>query len=161
VSGVVRRLRSEGRTVAITPATRKPVHLLTRDDLSAYPVWEYADEEAVEGRDETWVRPVLGQVVPAGSYTLVAVDFEAADGRRLQGYVFVSTLEGAPDACQGVVWSGSAGFFVANPEAVVYESARAELLAGLGAHESELFPLTYRLRIPVEGVQGPSSGVLP
>jgi hypothetical protein len=148
--------------VGITPATRKPVHLLTTDDLSVFPVWEYADdEEAVEGRDETWVRPVPVEVVPSGSYMIVAADFEAASGRRFRGYVFVSTLEGAPDACQGVIWSGSSGLFVANPEAVVYESSRAELLAGLGVGEHELFPLSFRLCIPVEGLRGCWSGALP
>ncbi len=148
--------------MGITPATRKPVHLLTAADLAAFPVWEYADdEESVEGRDETWIRPVPVEVMPSRSYAIVAADFEAACGRRFQGYVFVSTLEGAPDACQGVIWSGSSGLFVANPEAVVYKGSRAELLAGLGVGEHELFPLSFRPRVPVEGMQGLWSGVLP
>ena len=148
--------------MGITLATRKPVHLLTSDDLSAFPVWEYADdEEAVEGRDETWVRPVPFEAVPSRSYLIVAADFESAGGRRFRGYVFVSTLEGEPDACQAVIWSGSSCFFVANPEAVVYESSRAELLSGLGVGEHEMFPLSFRVCLPVEGVKGRWSGVLP
>lgn len=146
----------------ITPATRKPVNLLTRDDFSAFPIWEYADEEeTTEDRDETWVRPVPGQYVPARNYTLVAADFEASSGLRFQGYVFVSTLEDTPDACQGVIWSGPVEFFVSNPEAVGYERSRSELLAGLGSAEHELFPLSYRLRIPIEGMEGLWSGTLP
>jgi hypothetical protein len=148
--------------VGITPATRKPVQLLTTDDLSSFPIWAYADDdEAVEGRDETWVRPMPVEAVPSRSYTIVEADFEGAGGRRFQGYVFVSTLDGAPDACQGVVWSGSSGLFVANPEAIAYQSSRAELLAGLGVGEHELFPLSFRLRVPVQGIQGRWSGVLP
>ncbi len=48
--------------MAPNPDTRKPVDELDLGDLSVFPVWEFAiDEEALEGRDETWVRPVIGQ----------------------------------------------------------------------------------------------------
>jgi hypothetical protein len=37
----------------------KPVDQLTAADLTAFPVWEYdLNDEATDGRDETWVRPV-------------------------------------------------------------------------------------------------------
>ncbi len=37
----------------------KPVDHLTPEDFQAFPVWEYdLDSEGIEGRDETWVRPV-------------------------------------------------------------------------------------------------------
>jgi len=53
-----------------TLRTRKPIDRLTVDDLVAYPIWEYAiDEEVVDDRDETWVRP--GVLLHDGRYVVI------------------------------------------------------------------------------------------
>jgi hypothetical protein len=136
--------------------------MLTLSDFAAYPVWEYAsDEEGVEGRDETWVRPVHGRVIPKRSYTLVAAAFTAASGRRFAGFVTVSTLDGPPDVCQGVILQDRAYLFVSNPEACGFDESRSTLLATLGLTEAEMFPLSFSLLVSVAGNAKYKGGELP
>jgi hypothetical protein len=142
--------------------TRKPVNHLTLDDFGAFPVWEYADdEEGIEGRDETWVRPVDAAVVPKHSYTHVAADFTAMCGMRFAGFVTVSTLDVLPEVCQGVIFHGRDSLFVSNPEAFGFEESRKHLLDKLGLTDPEVFPLSFRLRIAVAGRQKYTGGELP
>jgi hypothetical protein len=147
---------------AVNLKTRKPVDQLTLNDFAAFSVWEYAtDEEGAEGRDETWVRPVDTSVVPKRSYTHVAADFTTASGKRFAGFVTVSTLEGAPDVCQGVILCDREYLFVANPEAFGFGESRGQLLAALSLTEPEVFPLSFRLRVPVAGRAKYQGGALP
>jgi hypothetical protein len=142
--------------------TRKPVDILTLVDFVAFPVWEYADdEEAVEGQDETWVRPINTAIVPKRSYTHVAADFTAPCGKQYAGFVTVSTLNGPPDVCQGVILHAGDYLFVSNPEAMGFDKSRKILLNALGLTETEVFPLSFRLRVRVAGVTKYSGGVLP
>jgi hypothetical protein len=142
--------------------TRKPVDQLTLEDFAAFPVWEYAtDEENIEGRDETWVRPIDTAVVPKRSYTHVAAEFTAACGKRFAGFVTVSTLDGPPQVCQGVILHDHDYLFVSNPEAFGFSESRRELLMALGLREAEMFPLSFRLRVPVAARAKYSGGVLP
>src|ERR1700733_14782870 len=132
--------------------TRKPVNLLTAEDFAAFPIWEYAsDEEGVPGQDETWVRPVDSHAVPKYAYLHVAAQFTAANGRQLSGCVTVSTLNGPPEACQGAVFHGGVGLFVSNPKAICFRQSRDELLTALGLAETDLFPLSFRLQVPIDG----------
>ena len=75
--------------------TRKPIDELSAADLIAFPIWEFAiDEEDVEGRDETWVRPVNARVVRKGLWSLsVAADYRTRVGARIAGFIGVSTAE--------------------------------------------------------------------
>jgi hypothetical protein len=142
--------------------TRKPVDQLTLDDFAVYPVWEYAmDEEGIEGRDETWVRPVDTTIVPKRSYTHVAAEFTAVSGKRFGGFVTVSTLDGAPEVCQGVILHKRKYLFVSNREAFCLDESRGHLLATLGLTEAEMFPLSFRLRVPVAGRAKYKGGALP
>jgi hypothetical protein len=147
---------------AVSLATRKPVNQLTLDDFSAFPVWEYAnDEEGVKGRNETWVRPVDTAVVPNQSYTHVAADFTAAGGKQFAGFVTVSTLDGPPEVCQRVIVHEREYLFVSNPEAFGFEKSRECLLGKVCLTEPEMFPLSFRLRVPVAGWTKYSGGKLP
>jgi hypothetical protein len=142
--------------------TRKPVDDLTLDDLAAYPVWEYAtDEEGGEERDESWVRPSMTLVVPQRSYTHVASTFTTPSGKHYAGFVTVSTLHHLPDVCQGVIIHDREQLFVANPEAFGFRESRRYLLVTLGLTEAEVFPLSFRLRIPVAGHSLYTGGALP
>jgi hypothetical protein len=69
-------------------------------------------------------------------------------------------LDGPPEACQGTIFHGGAAWFVTNPEAFGFQKSREELLAGLGVTEQDLFPLTFRLCVPVEGGAKRWAGVL-
>jgi len=94
--------------VKITTSTRKPIHLLTIQDLEAFPVWIYAlDEEVIEGRDETWIKPLRTNRIPKGAYSLtVAADFATASGSAFRGFVEVTTAAKEVEICQGVVIDG-------------------------------------------------------
>jgi hypothetical protein len=91
----------------------------------------------------------------------VAADFATASGKQFEGFVTVSTLECAPDVCQGVILLGRDSLFVSNPEAFGFKESRERLLTTLGLTESEAFPLSFRLRVPVAGREKSRGGVLP
>jgi hypothetical protein len=142
--------------------TRKPVDVLSPEDFESFPIWEYADdEEGVQGQDETWVRPVNSLLVPEMSYTHVAADFATPSGHELRGYVTVSRLGEEPEVCQGVIFHMGKGLFVSNPEAFRFRESRAELTRAVGLAEAELFPLTFRLRVPLAPEAAQVVGVLP
>ncbi len=145
----------------ISLKTRRPVNRLTLADFRAYPVWEYAnDEETLSGRDETWVRPLNVSVVPRRSYTHVAAEFTTPCGKKYLGSVTVSTLDGTPEVCQGAIRHGRSWLFVSNPENFCFEESRRELIQSLGLSEKEMFPLEFRLQIPVAGHPEYHGGVL-
>ncbi len=148
--------------MTVTLKTRKPVDHLTASDLSTYPVWEFAlDEEGIEGRDETWVRPLSTQVVPKGQYSLqVAASFKAACGRTHIGFVDVATAEEPVVISGGVILHGSDYLVIPSPGMFGFGEARGKLLSRLGLSEPELFPMTFTLRVLVEGEQTYRTGVL-
>ncbi len=146
--------------MAPTLKTRKPVVELSVEDLKVFPIWEYAlDEEGIEGRDETWVRPVPKKKIPKNAYSLlVAADFQTAAGEQYQGFVEVATAGGKVDIRPGVIVSK--GYFVlpAVPrEVAVRENwpwvtqLREKLLVGLKSEEKQVFPIKYRLQVAVSG----------
>jgi hypothetical protein len=68
---------------------RRQVYELTLDDLSKFPVWEFAlDEEGEEGQDEATVRPyeVTGALDPSDGMFVVRASFTLADDSKMQGY---------------------------------------------------------------------------
>lgn len=144
-----------------TPDARKPARSLTPADLDAFPIWQFADdEEGIEGRDETWVRPVDARSVPRRSYSIVAADFRAACGREFTGHIAVSRLEDPAEIFQGVIHNGDGSFLVPNPELAFFDRAMSDLLNGLGLSRTELFPITYTLRVPFDSEWGCRSGIL-
>ncbi|HEY4682321.1 MAG TPA: hypothetical protein VIH17_03620 [Candidatus Acidoferrales bacterium] len=146
----------------VTLKTRKPADHLAASDLSTFPVWEFAlDEEGIEGRDETWVRPLNTQLVRRGEYSLqVAADFKAACGRAYSGFVTVTTAEEPVEISGGVVLLGSDHLPIPSPGMFGFQEVREGLLSRLGLSESELFPITYTLRVLIEGEQVLRTGVL-
>ena len=146
----------------MTLDTRKSVECLTPEDFAAFPVWEYADdEEGLEQQDETWVRPTGTKLVANRAYSHAVANFTAACGHTLSGYVIISTLEGHPEVCQGAIFHGGESLFILNPEACGFEESRQTVLGALGLAEPELFPLTWRLLVSVEGDFGQVQGILP
>jgi hypothetical protein len=128
--------------------TRKPIDTITADDLEAFPIWEYClDEEGIDGMDETWVRPVAAARVPLNDYSLtVAADLTPKSGPTTLGFVGISTVQ--PIEVAGI------GFLT--PEYNWIQSTasgdeRQTLAATVGAKIDDIFPITYRLRVPIEG----------
>lgn len=145
-----------------TLETRKPVRHLTAGDLSAFPVWEYVLDEAIHGRDDSWVRPLDTEVVPRGQFSLqvVAAEFKAACERIYTGFVDVSTAAGKIYISGGAILNGSDNLAIPSPRMVGFREARQALLKRLGLAEHDLFPITYTLRVVVEGEELRRTGVL-
>lgn len=149
--------------MTITLKTRKPIHRLNLGDLDAFPVWEYAaDEDTAAGQDGTWVRPLKNPSIPKGKYSLtVAADFKTANGRSYRGFVGVTTADKGFEIGPGVILDGRYPYlFIPSPESVTAK-AKGELAAGLGLHEAEVFPMDYKLRVPMQREKVRRSGQLP
>ena len=153
----------------VTLKTRKPVDELTVEDLHTFPVWEFAtDEEGVEGRDETWVRPVKGKEVPRDAYSqLVATDFTTASGVKWEGFMIVTTADAIEVSPGSLV--GEACYLVlpsmaderARREGLDWPiEARQDLLKVLGKPAVAVFPISYTLRARIRGEKQLRSGVV-
>lgn len=153
-----------------TLKTRKPVVKLTASDLRAFPVWEYAiDEEGDGEQDETWVRPVACGFVRRDEYSqIVATDFTTSAGRKLQGFMDVTTAKGPVEITPGVV-VGSVGYIVLPTLSRKLAVARKydwslrdrdRLCHALAQPEAEVFPLRYSLRVLVRGEEAARVGVI-
>lgn len=155
---------------APTLKTRKPVVDLKVSDLRVFPIWEFAlDEEGETVQDETWVRPVSARIVPNGAYSqIAATDFCTAAGRKLQGFMIVTTANGQIEIRPGAVM-GRIRYralpclsrkMAVRKKATWDVGLRDKLLAALGSHERDLFPLQYRLRVPIGGERSLRTGQL-
>jgi hypothetical protein len=126
--------------------TRKPIDRLISGDLVVFPIWEFAtDEEDVEGRDETWVRPVDARTVQEGVWSLsVAADFRTRSGLAIPGFVGVTTAEGV-ELGHGVLLPDAKYIFVDVSKA----SGRASTAKALGLSRRDVFPLIFTLRVRI------------
>ncbi len=139
--------------------TRKPVDQLTADDLAVFAIWEFAiDEEGAEdGQDETWVRPVDSRVVPLDAWSLsVAADFRTSSGASSPGLVGVTTAQGI-ELGHAVLLPGGRYVFVEAHE----PDGRTRTADALNLAEHDVFPLTFTLRVPIEGESELRTGSLP
>jgi hypothetical protein len=132
--------------------TRKPIDKLSLADIDAFPVWEFAtDEEDVEGRDETWVRPVQAHEVPAEAFSLsVAAAFRAPSGNHYRGIVGVTTF-GDIEIGHAAILTKDEYVFIPWPGYAGGTSGSRAAAQSLGLREHELFPLEYELSVLVQG----------
>jgi hypothetical protein len=144
--------------MAATIATRKPIDQITVADLVDFPIWEFClDEEGIEGMDETWVRPLAAAAVPNGAYSLsVAAEFETASGLRVNGLVGVTTTAGEVEISEAVLLFDGKYLFVPGKHDMRIDALREHderlrwaIADALGT--SPVFPLRYRLSVPIEG----------
>jgi hypothetical protein len=141
--------------MAATIATRKPIDQITVADLVDFPIWEFClDEEGVESMDETWVRPLAAAAVPNEAYSLsVAAEFETASGLRVNGLIGVTTAEGEVEIAYPVLLFDGKYLFVPSQHDMQFNAAdeklRRAVVDALGP--SPVFPLRYRLSVPIEG----------
>ena len=62
--------------------SKKPVDQLTADDLLAFPVWEYVNDDSLRhgDQDETWVRPVSGLPIDTAENRVIGTRVRLANG---------------------------------------------------------------------------------
>jgi hypothetical protein len=141
--------------MAATIATRKPIDQITVADLVDFPIWEFClDEEGVEGMDETWVRPLAAAAVPNGAYSLsVAAEFETASGLRVNGLIGVTTAEGEVEIAHPVLLFDGKYLFIPSLHEMQFDAADEKLRRAIvdALQPSPVFPLRYRLSVPIEG----------
>jgi hypothetical protein len=135
---------------------RKQVYDLTRQDLKQFPVWEFAlDEEGEPGQDEATVkpRPDLDDGVDSDEgIFVVRAEFKAADGSTFDGFV-TPEPDGDLGATQPsiVTSEGHVSFWFGGVEPE--QRAIKKSYATLGAKRGELFPMTFRAAVPVDGAR--------
>jgi hypothetical protein len=129
-----------------TLRTRKPVDQLTVKDLEAFPVWEYAlDEEGTEGMDETWVKPIDTQVVPADSFSLmVASVVKLANGSVYPGVVHCDTAPTFRPQHLALLTTGGRILLDLNPT-----FGLSELQSLLGLKQDAAVPIEFATRVPL------------
>jgi hypothetical protein len=152
-----------------TKRTRKPVDKLSPSDFAVFPVWEYAsDEEGEEGMDETWVRPVGSKHVPQRSMSqIVSAEFRTASGKTVSGFMVVSPLKsefGVLDHCGGVILWARRYIPLTDPNGPALDFIKRHslkaLTTGMKMKSEEIFPLSFALRVPIEGEHVIRSGVI-
>lgn len=144
----------------ITLATRKPVEDLTVADLEAFPVWEFAiDEEGEdEDQDETWVRPVAGDAVPAGGSSLgVAAAVRLAGGLVYPAVLFCDTPADRSIDVVAVALLTTAGRVLFSARDTPGEAARQ--LKRLGLPQGQVWPMEFCTRAPLAATGAPGRGV--
>ena len=139
---------------------RKPIFSMVPRELRQYPIWEFAlDQEAVEGQDETWIRPVKRKTVPKNAHSqIVATQFTTHAGKELHGFMVVTTVGGHVEIQPGAVFwmgyrslSGGSKERVAKTRPKSSTKDRNELARVLAVGEGEVFPMCYRLKVAVSG----------
>jgi len=132
--------------------TRKPIDQLRIVDVETFPVWEFtSDEEGHNDRDETWVRPVQVRHISSNAYSLsVFASFTAPSGVEYKGIVGVSTAEGF-EPLHAAVLTEENYFFIPWPGMASAPKFARDTAKDLGLKPKDLFPLAYRLAVPVEG----------
>jgi len=142
-----------------TPRTRKSISDLTQKDIQDFPVWEFAtDDEAIEGRDETWVRPLICQSIPSDAYSLsVRANFKAPTGQEFIGIVSVST-SAEFETVHAAILTHDDYIFIPWPSYPEARQSAAEAASQLSIAVNDLFPLHFELALPVEGENTPRTG---
>ena len=146
--------------------TRKPVDDLTPRDFSAFPVWEYAnDEEGIPGRDETWMRPVQSLPVSDLSNRIAAVPARLANGESLLAALSNVSLDQPSDQEHFLV----IGLYRADGEQFVlaryHDHHRSthgsqQLAAFLGLPLDDVFPISYDLSSVAVGQPASLLGII-
>ncbi|MBI2726647.1 MAG: hypothetical protein HYX42_10400 [Polaromonas sp.] len=143
--------------MSATLSTRKPIDQLSVDDLTVFPIWEFAmDEEDIPGQDETWVRPVAAKAVPLDASSLsVAAEFRGPR-QTFEGFLVLSTDSGWNEP-HGAVLLHDGRYL---PVSFGNKVARSRFAKLMDIEEDRIFPLQYVLRVRVDGEPSYRQGVL-
>jgi hypothetical protein len=139
---------------------RKQVYELKPEDLSAFPIWEFAlDEESEPDQDEATVRPYAfsASVDPSDGMFIVAARFWLADGTEMRGYLSPPSdddRELGTIQPQIVTETGQVSFWcgLCTPD-----TAKSYRL--LGRETAGVFPVRFESAVPLVG--GVVAGTLP
>lgn len=131
--------------------TRKPVDAITPADAADFPVWEYAnDEEGLPGRDETWMRPLLGLPVSSMDNRVAWVTVRLANGETRLGALSNVDLNDPSEhehfLCISVFRDDGDQFFLARYHDPFRDTHGPRNLAEfLGLRVEDIFPIAFDL----------------
>ena len=136
-------------------SSAKPIDELSANDLRIYPIWEYAMDDEEE-HDETYIRPVVASVVPQELNVVyhAACDVTAATGKSYVAFMSICNGELHDEA--PVIVGNSGEYWPLDPPYTRQFAKKLEKFFGV-AYNS-LFPMQWRLRVPVTGEQKAWSG---
>ncbi|MDN3578294.1 hypothetical protein QWZ03_16115 [Chitinimonas viridis] len=142
--------------MAITLSTRKPIDTLGPEDLQAFPIWEFAeDEEGADEQDETWVRPLNAASIPLARYALsAAATFQTVSGQIIKGFIGISTDEEI-DISHGILLHEGKYLYIPPKQD---RQDRRRFLEALQLKEAQVFPVTFTLHVRVAGESGLRQG---
>ena len=126
---------------------RRQFNELTTQDLTRYPVWQYAlDEEDIDGQDETTLKPYTGAWPPAADCgpLIVSAAFWFADGSEHIGCVTLPPEgERTIDAVQPVILTLHGPVFLWSGVLVPSSDSLALWYALLGRPAESVFPCRF------------------
>lgn len=151
------------------PRIRRQCYELTAEDLSQYPIWEFAlDEEGEDDQDEATVRPIPFNYIPANEWRMMVV---AAEARFAGGKVFPATLylNASPNGVENdtskdalasyqpcVLVDGKLlSFWYGMLPSRHLEEGMAKFYAHVGLPAEQVFPIEVTAAILVEGENAP------
>src|SRR5688572_27626420 len=151
-----------------TLTTRKPITNLDVEDLIAFPIWEYASGEEIEGADETWIRPVNRRKISKKLYSqIVASDFRLASGRVAEGFMLVTTAVEPAEVKPGALvvpkylTLPSVSRSIAIKQGFTWSLQERDRLFGiLQLSEQDVFPIHYQLKALVASEEEFRNGVI-
>jgi len=126
----------------------KPVESLTPKDLEEFPVWEYdLDNEADDGRDETWVRPVTKYPVKDLGNRIISATVTLRNGIRMLGCfsnIALGSLDSTREFLTVSLWHQGQWIDLARYFDADYERRGPQALSQqLGLTVDEVFPIFY------------------
>jgi hypothetical protein len=145
---------------------RKSVGKLTADDLVAFPVWEYVNEDAGNSdQDETWLRPVDTLPIHSAEYRVIGTRIRLANG--FAPLAMLGNIDLArPDRTAHFL-----AISVFGPKGDTFDLARYHdadagrrspeaLAAFLGLRVEDVFPIEYDIAGLVLAEPGAAQGVV-
>lgn len=134
----------------------KPSSDLTLEDFQEHPIWEWAlDEETDPGKDETWVKPLVGRrlIRRADIKVLALAEATLADGTQMPVTASVSTWPEIKISSL-CFWTGEDGIDMLFPPAIYREYWPERFPERIGKPTEDVFPLQVRLLVPLEDWTG-------
>lgn len=134
----------------------KPSSDLTLEDFQEHPIWQWAlDEETEPGKDETWVKPLVGRhlIRRADISVLALAEATLADGTQMPVTARVGTWPEIEIDGLGF-WVGEDCIEMFFSPAVNREYWPERFPERIGKPTADVFPLQVRLLVPVEDWTG-------
>ncbi len=116
-----------------------------------FPIWEFClDEEDNEGQDETWVKPVDAFEIPSECYShTVFSKISTANGSGYSGVINVSVIQGSAEVDSCVILDNGRYIFIPTSSMLNATEERENICNQLNLKYSEVFPLSYKSKVPL------------